>query len=207
MFIVLEGLDGCGKGTQAQILVERLKAKLFKYPDRTTPIGKVIDAWLKGEVFLSKTPRPPATAAFEVSPHEAVALQALLLANKIEVQTSLDSALRRGFVVADRYTPSAVAYGTADGLPTEWLLNSHSALTKPDLYVVLDIPVEESFRRRPERAEAYEANRGRLTKAAAIYRALASYNLLGVPVVSVDGTRPVDVVAADVWRAVEHYCP
>jgi dTMP kinase len=60
--IVLEGLDRSGKSTQAEILVEKIrnegsKCKLIKFPsmmfgdvaevDRTTTIGKMIDAYLR----------------------------------------------------------------------------------------------------------------------------------------------------------------
>jgi hypothetical protein len=53
MFIDFEGIDGCGKGTQVERAVGYLrqafsKATSLKYPDRTTPIGKLIDAYLKG---------------------------------------------------------------------------------------------------------------------------------------------------------------
>jgi dTMP kinase len=70
-FIVIEGLDRSGKSTQAKRLVERLekttKAKLVKFPseytthssmlltgmiDRSTPIGKMIDAYLRSQSEL-----------------------------------------------------------------------------------------------------------------------------------------------------------
>ncbi len=39
-----------------------------------------------------------------------------------------------------------------------------AVLPQPRLQILLDIPVEESFRRRPQRDAAYEADRGRLEK-------------------------------------------
>ncbi|KAK7687663.1 hypothetical protein QCA50_008878 [Cerrena zonata] len=56
-FIVIEGLDRSGKSTQTESLIKRLEqadvsAKLIKFPDRTTPIGKMIDAYLKSESEL-----------------------------------------------------------------------------------------------------------------------------------------------------------
>jgi len=51
-FIVIEGLDRSGKTTQTGKLHENLKdigveVKLIKFPDRTTPIGQMIDAYLR----------------------------------------------------------------------------------------------------------------------------------------------------------------
>jgi dTMP kinase len=51
--ILLEGLDKAGKSTQCTRLTTSLEALGHKvlhlrFPDRTTPIGKMIDAYLKG---------------------------------------------------------------------------------------------------------------------------------------------------------------
>jgi len=63
-FIVIEGLDRSGKSTQASLLYNRLqnpqdagvttppKVVLLKFPDRTTAIGKMIDAYLRSESEL-----------------------------------------------------------------------------------------------------------------------------------------------------------
>ena len=75
-FIVIEGLDRSGKSTQADLLTKKLQglsqAKLLKFPgqfplslhlfcgstfirltlDRTTPIGKMIDAYLRAQSEL-----------------------------------------------------------------------------------------------------------------------------------------------------------
>lgn len=61
-FIVLEGLDRSGKTTQVAKLVERLDARLQKFPgelnaefaktDRTTSIGKMIDAYLQSKTDM-----------------------------------------------------------------------------------------------------------------------------------------------------------
>jgi len=53
-FIVIEGLDRSGKSTQCARLAARLEAagkpvKSVKFPDRTTAIGKMINAYLQSE--------------------------------------------------------------------------------------------------------------------------------------------------------------
>ncbi|KAF2963623.1 hypothetical protein GQX73_g9955 [Xylaria multiplex] len=56
-FIVFEGLDRAGKTTQAKLLQLRCiesgrQVKYMRFPDRTTPIGQMIDSYLKGEAEI-----------------------------------------------------------------------------------------------------------------------------------------------------------
>jgi dTMP kinase len=56
-FIVLEGLDRSGKTTQVKLLEQRFveegkKVKVMRFPDRTTPIGQMIDNYLKSNVEM-----------------------------------------------------------------------------------------------------------------------------------------------------------
>ena len=57
-FVVFEGVDRCGKSSQTKQLVEALNARgiaaeLWCYPDRTTDIGKMINAYLTNNADLS----------------------------------------------------------------------------------------------------------------------------------------------------------
>ena len=155
MFISVEGLDRAGKDTQADRLAKHLGAHRLNYPDRSTPVGRIIDRWLKGAVTFTPVEDAP------------LALQALLLANKVEAQPRLAGYLRRnGRVVSARFDASTYAYGRADGVDKDWTIWSHDALIKPDLTVIIDITPEESFKRRGDRAaEHYEQNATRLARA------------------------------------------
>lgn len=51
--VVFEGLDKAGKSTQCASVAARLqqaghKVLALRFPDRSTPIGQMIDAYLKG---------------------------------------------------------------------------------------------------------------------------------------------------------------
>lgn len=199
MFIVFEGIDRSGKGTHAKRLAEKLGAVLMKYPARGTAIGQLIDKWLHGSVKLGAVVGPDFW--HESDHNNALMGQALLLANKIEMQRALANALREnGRVVADRYTPSAFAYGAADGLDRDWLVQAHSELIRPDLCFLLDITAEESMRRRgrPE-DEAYDLDFERLKAAREHYRDIALHGEM-VPSVwyVLDASGPVEAVAADI---------
>jgi len=57
-FIVFEGIDGSGCGTQSELLKERLNAKLLqpvlhlRYPDYNDPIGASIHEFLHKKFYI-----------------------------------------------------------------------------------------------------------------------------------------------------------
>lgn len=156
LLIALEGLDACGKGTQTELLVKALAGQAFKFPHYASASGQQI-------LKAFNNPHPdPELAAYS--------LQALQTVNRLEERQRLYDMLNEGDVVLDRYTVSALAYGMADGLPYEWLdAIQLSDIPTPDYQILIDIPVDLSFVRRPDRADAYEANRDRMEKVRANY--------------------------------------
>ncbi len=97
LLIAIEGMDGSGKTTQAQRLVEELKKKKIKaiYTKEPTdePTGKMIRQILSGELKV-----PP------------LSLQYLFCADRGVHQVELEKLLEKGYVVVtDRYFWSAVA--------------------------------------------------------------------------------------------------
>jgi thymidylate kinase len=101
-------------------------------------------------------------------------------------------------VVADRYLASAIAYGMTDGLSYDWLLAAQAFLPQPDLNILLDVPVEASFERRPERRDQYELNKSYLQEVANNYRKL----WLDRGWLTVDGTGAVEEVHDKILAAV-----
>lgn len=140
-FIVIEGLDRCGKSTQAERLATRLGALLVKFPDRTTPIGQIINRYL-------------------TSPDEQLDVHAahlLFLANRWECASRLEAVLASGqHVVADRYLYSGVAYSAAQGLDREWCCQSDRGLLRPDVVLFLTNEVGELAGRDGFGEERYE---------------------------------------------------
>jgi len=107
-------------------------------------------------------------------------------------------------VITDRYVPSSLAYqGLAIGV--QEALDLNAAFRAPDLTVVLDVPPTECMRRilarggPPERFEDTE----RLAAIRACYDAgLALLGERGDRILRVDGTQPVEAVAAAIRDAV-----
>ncbi len=180
--IVLDGIDGCAKSTQAALLADYLDARggsgdpsyreclRAKFPAYDTSIGKLIASKLRGQWSALEAREIPEGWHDRYQHLNALVLQSLMLTNRFEVADEIERAVtvEGRTAVLDRYSLSAFAYGMADGLDLAWLEKVHTRLPKAHT-VFIDIPVEESFKRRPKRTDAYEADRGRLEKARANY--------------------------------------
>ena len=161
MIVVLTGGDASGKATQSRILAERLGAALFTFPDYSTTIGKAILGNLKGEWYVTsgwdETDSGGDSYIRREAYTNALALQSLMNTNRIERTADLKAAALRGHVICDRYDVDALVYGALDGLEPAWLEGINAQLpVKPDLYILLDVPVDEGFKRRPARRDRYE---------------------------------------------------
>jgi len=144
-YIVVEGLDRSGKSTQAATLTHRLNdaghtAKLVKFPDRTTSIGKMINAYLQSQTDLDDH-----------------VIHLLFSANRWELATQLESDLNSGItIVCDRYAFSGCAFSAAKGLSYEWCWSPDIGLPAPDLVLFLDVSPQVAKSRGGYGDERYE---------------------------------------------------
>lgn len=193
MIVAVEGGDACGKATQTKLLAERLGGTRFSFPDYDTPTGRAIRENLQGEWFCTAK--------------DVLVLQSLMFVNRFEVLPRIREAHRHGPVVLDRYWISGVVYGAVEGLDPEWISGIHTSLVQPDLWILLDVPVEESFRRRPERRDRLEIDRDHADMIRREYLRLFSRTdpLTAEAWRIVDGTGSVDTVAERIWDLVSIY--
>jgi dTMP kinase len=144
-FILFEGVDRCGKTTQTGKLVEFLRAQNIscehmRFPDRTTEIGKIINAYLTNQTNLQD---------------ESIHL--LYSVNRWEAKETIENHLKAGkTIVMDRYAYSGVAFSAAKGLSLQWCKNPDEGLPAPDLVIFMDLDIEESKKRGDFGAERYE---------------------------------------------------
>jgi dTMP kinase len=127
--IVLEGLDKSGKTTQTNMLFDYFENKnpgkvfLISFPDYSTQIGKLVRDFLDGRAnFSSET------------------FHMLLAANRREKKELIKYYLENGnTILMNRYYHSNLAYGIANGISKEWLLNLDEGMPKEDITVLLDV--------------------------------------------------------------------
>jgi dTMP kinase len=138
LFITIEGIDGCGKTTQARLLVEWLREQGYEVRATREPGGTPAGSKIRELVLSNDHSPPPAAELF------------LYLADRaIHVAEVVRPALAAGeVVVCERYTDSTLAYqGYGRGLDLELLRRLNGLATeglKPDLTVVLDLAPEQA---------------------------------------------------------------
>ena len=144
-FIAFEGGDASGKTTQAERVASKINAVFTREPGGT-PVGESLRSILLNPI----------------SPL-ALRTEALLMAASTAqlVQEVINPTLTKGqHVVTDRYISSSLAYqGYASGLPIDEVLSLSLFATEeliPDLTVLIDLPVEESMKRRGKNPDRFE---------------------------------------------------
>jgi dTMP kinase len=122
-FIVLEGVDRCGKTTQVARLVDRLGqdgsgVTAMRFPDRTTAVGQLINEYLT-------------TTTTSALNDQAIHL--LFSANRWEAVATIQEHLSQGrHVVCDRYVHSGVAFSAAKVLVNTTTTTTTTTTTKDD---------------------------------------------------------------------------
>lgn len=135
--VVFEGLDNVGKSSQLEILegiltLDEIDYKIFKFPDRNTITGNLLDSYNSQLVDLE--------------PHAA---NLLFAANRWEKQAEIKHYLDHGFLVlTDRYFFSGCAYSCgADNLDLNWTLQVNKGMISPDLVLYCHATEENRLRR------------------------------------------------------------
>ncbi|MEI6210891.1 MAG: dTMP kinase [bacterium] len=200
MFITFEGPEGSGKSTQIRLLDEQLRARgmptLLTREPGGTPTGEAIRRLLQHEASDAEMAHRTEVLLFCASRSQIV-------------EQVIRPALGQGtWVLCDRFTDSTLAY---QGYGRGFALDELRALNRfatgglvPDLTLLLDIPVDESFRRIAARASAID----RIERAEQVfherlragYLELAAAEPLRFRVLS--SARPAGQTAALVWQAV-----
>ena len=201
-FVTFEGGEGAGKSTQVRRLAARLgehgvKTVLTREPGGSPRAEEIRELILSG-------------AASQLGPTTETVLFYAALADHLAF--TIRPALSRGsWVICDRFSDSTRAYqGAAGGVDPQVIGALEKVVvgsTRPDLTIVLDLPVKEGLARaaarrgREETVDRFEA------EGIAFHEALRQAFLTiardePARCAVVDAARPEDEVAEAVWHVV-----
>jgi dTMP kinase len=172
VFIVIEGLDGCGGETQTKLLEKYLRKnniphKIFSSPNYNTPTGKRIKSYLKQKI--------------ELSPEDAFSLFSI---DTLLVSKEIEKVREKNVVIMDRYITSTIAYQTARGFDFEKGVEFAESMKyqKPDAVIYIEISPQTSMKRKKkEKGELdyHESRKKYLEKVRKIYHKEMKKNVLG----------------------------
>ncbi len=196
-FITFEGTEGCGKSTHIKKLARRLEAEGHTVRTLREPGGTE-----SGESIRH---------LLKHGPEELTAEAELLLMNASRAQLLREvirPAIAAGeIVLCDRFYDSTTVYqGTGRGLDAaqvQAVIDFAVGDTRPDLTLLLQIPLKTSEERRARRSETdrfEQADRTFFERIEAGYTALAAAEPDRIRVIEAD--QPLDAVAAAIWRIV-----
>lgn len=144
-FIVIEGTDGSGKGTQYALLIKRLKKEkipfaAFDFPQYGQPSAYFIEQYLRGYYGPLES----------IGPYECSWFYAL---DRFDAAPKIKKALQQGkLIIANRFTASNMGHQAAK-LKTlkerkdywRWIMENefkNLAIPRPTLNIILHVPAE-----------------------------------------------------------------
>jgi dTMP kinase len=201
-FITLEGGEGVGKSTQAKLLAKRLEEAGLKSLVTREPGGSPRAEALR-RVILSGAAAPFGPSG------EAILFSAARIDH---IDNTIAPALAAGeWVICDRFADSTRAYQGAAGKLDPNLIDSLERVavgqTRPELTLVLDMPVDKGLQRAAERRAA-AVNPDRFEGEGRAFHETLRKAFLDIAAaapercVVIDADRPSEEVAKDIWSRV-----
>ena len=188
MLINLEGIDGCGKSTQSQFLMDKFerdseKIILLKEPTNGK-YGQKLWEMLSGKI--------------EATTEEI--LELFVLDRREHVNQKIQPALDEGkIVLMDRYYYSTMAYQAAAGIDVNRIKKDNEFAPKPDIVLIFDLPADLAMKRVRSHsvADVFEKEEY-LEKVRKAYLNLESDALVRI----IDATRTPEKIFDEVWKLV-----
>lgn len=193
MFIVFEGLDGCGKTTQIELLENKLKEngykniKLIREPGSTKVSEEIRNILLYNKLT------------------DIQRLFLFLASRNIVTNEQIIPSIKNGdIVICDRYAPSTLAYQgygkrVADIELVHKMNNLACEYIHPDLIIFIDVPVEECMKRMNIEDEMEKASIPVYEEIYNGYKQL-SKNLNWI---TVDGTQDIEEISNKIFNIIK----
>ena len=146
LLATIEGIDGSGKSTQAELLEHYLKEQgkdvlLTQFPSKNL-IGTILRNMIKKSIKLTSK--------------KAICM--LFVADMYEdYESVIKPAIESGvIVICDRYSLSNMAYQSTENIDRIWIRHLQFYLVPPNVTYFLDVPVDIAFDRLNAKKDKYE---------------------------------------------------
>jgi dTMP kinase len=199
-FLTVEGIEGVGKTTQIGRISKLLSERGIKHVVTREPGGTPLAEEIRDLVLKAR----------EEALSDAAELLLMFAARSVHLQNLIEPNLSLGrWVLCDRFTDATYAYqGAGRGLEVSSIRQLETlvqGMRRPDLTLLLDVPVQVGLQRARERNNAgighsedrFEAQRQEFfdrVRAAYLARAAAEPERIAV----IDARRPADEVTAKI---------
>ena len=207
LFVTFEGIEGCGKSTQVGRLAKRLAKAGREVATLREPGGTPI-----GEAIREVVKHPPGGAP--ISPDAELLLMNASRAQL--VQEVIRPALAKGAVVlCDRFYDSSLAYqGFGRGLDlakVQQAIDLAVGDTKPNLTLLLDIPLSVSQARVSDRHQSTGEIQDQFDESGAKFfeRVLDGFHTLAKAEPErfriINGDQSIDTVTEEIWDSIQSH--
>ncbi|WP_115707326.1 dTMP kinase [Legionella sainthelensi] len=199
--IVIEGLEGAGKSTAVNTVIDFLAERQIKTITTREPGGTAI-----GEILRNLIKNPDYRDVLD----DRSELLLLYTARIQLLKQVIEPALQKGvWVIADRFELSTIAYqGGGRGLDQEMISHLSSfALQglKPDLTLYLDISPEEGMQRVKSRGELDRIEQQSIEFFHRVHDSYLQYIKINPYVVSINAALPLKKVQLALQKAIDEF--
>lgn len=196
-FITFEGIDGSGKSTQANLLIDRLSSLNIENLFLREPGGTTISEEIRTVLLNNRKDEMSSRT-------EAL----LMCASRAQLTKDIIiPEMKAGkWIIADRFADSTLAYqGGGRGIDLDWLIRLNEFATygiEPDLTFYIDIDPEVGFQRRKDLASDRIENAGVEFQRDIRKKYLEIVNNFSDRIVKVDGNLSVKDIAKFIWNII-----
>lgn len=198
LFIVLEGIDGSGKTTQARLLESRLSKENRPVHRTFEPTDNKIGRTIRAIIRQEDKVHPETLAALFVADR---------LDHILDESYGMKAQLAQGkHVISDRYYFSSYAYHSTD-MPMDWVIAANSLcadLLKPDIIFFIDVDPALSMQRianEREQTDLFET-KSQLEKIRANYMDAFEKKKDDEHIVIIDGNQSEDQIHNEIYSII-----
>ena len=197
-FITFEGIDGCGKSTQAKLLIEKLNSMNIETTFVREPGGTKISEEIRAVLLDTRDEQMSSRT-------EAL----LMCASRAQLTKNIIiPELESGkWVIADRYSDSTLAYqGGGRGLELDWLIKLNDFATfgiVPDITYYIDVDAETGYQRRENLSSDRIESAGSEFQNEIRNKYFEIIGKFNERCVIIDGNLSVDEISETIWEQIK----